>query len=155
MNITVLFGTETGNTEMLAEDLQSHLEGDHDVDISNLSDFSPADFTSERFYLVLCSTYGDGELPASAQPFADALTSESPDLSGTHFAMFGLGDSEYSETHHHGSQQLLEMLVERGAVQVGEKATHDASGADMADDLALPWADEVIVQAEAVTGASA
>lgn len=155
MNITVLFGTETGNTEMLAEDLQSHLESDHDVVVSNLSDFSPSDFSSQRFYLVLCSTYGDGELPASAQPFADALTSESPDLSGIHFAMFGLGDSEYTETHHHGSQQLLDMLVERGAVQVGEKATHDASGTDMADDLALPWADEVIGQAEALIEANA
>ncbi len=26
-------GTETGNAEMLAEDVTAHLEGDHDVDL--------------------------------------------------------------------------------------------------------------------------
>ena len=66
MNITVLYGTETGNAEMLAEDVASHLEGDHEVTCTNLSDFAPGDFDSGTFYLVICSTYGDGELPSSA-----------------------------------------------------------------------------------------
>ncbi len=31
MNIKVLCGTETGNAEMLAEDVAAHLEDDHEV----------------------------------------------------------------------------------------------------------------------------
>ena len=91
MNITVLYGTETGNAEMLAEDVAAHLEAAHEVACTNLSDFAPADFDSGQFYLVICSTYGDGELPASAKPFAEAMEAEMPDLAGVHFAIFGLG----------------------------------------------------------------
>ena len=147
MNLTVLYGTETGNAEMLAEDIAAHLEGEHDVVCTNLCDFAPDAFDPGRFYLVVCSTYGDGELPASAQPFAEALDAAAPDLSAVRFAVFGLGDSEYDETHNFGSKKLAEKLAGCGAVQVGERVTHDASGSDMADDLAMPWADAVVAMA--------
>jgi MioC protein len=143
MNVTVLYGTETGNAEMLAEDVAAHLEGDHDVTCTNLSDFAPGDFSSEHFYLVICSTYGDGELPASAKPFAEAMEAAQPDLAGIHFAIFGLGDTEYDSTHNFGSQIIADLLKSRGAAQVGERVTHDASGDHMADDLAMQWADAV------------
>jgi len=144
MNITVLYGTETGNAEMLAEDVAAHLEGAHEVACTNLSDFAPADFDPGQFYLVICSTYGDGELPASAKPFAEAMEAEMPDLAGVHFAIFGLGDTEYEDTHNFGSQIIAEMLQARGATQIGERVLHDASGGDMADDLAMDWADSVV-----------
>ena len=31
---------------------------------------------------------------------------------------------------------------------IGERVAHDASGPDMAEDLAMPWADAVVAQAE-------
>lgn len=144
MNITVLYGTETGNAEMLAEDVASHLEGDHEVTCTNLSDFAPDDFAANSFYLVICSTYGDGELPASAKPFAEAMEQAKPALGGIHFAIFGLGDTEYDETHNFGSQIIADMLAARGATQIGERVVHDASGPDMADDLAMDWADATV-----------
>ncbi len=73
MNITSLYGTETGNAEMLAEDIAGELESGHEVNVANLSDFDPAGFDQGRFYLMVCSTYGDGELLGSAQPFAKAM----------------------------------------------------------------------------------
>jgi MioC protein len=149
MNITILYGTETGNAEMLAEDVAAHLEGDHDVTCTNLCDFAPADFTPEQFYLVICSTYGDGELPSSAKPFAEAMAQARPDLSGIHFAIFGLGDTEYDATHNFGSKILAEMLAAQGAAQIGERVIHDASGPDLADDLAMPWADASVELARA------
>lgn len=155
MNITVLYGTETGNAEMLAEDVAAHLEGDHEVACTNLSDFGPADFAAEQFYLVICSTYGDGELPASAKPFAEAMATAKPDLSGIHFAIFGLGDSEYDETHNFGSRIVAEILAGQGATQVGDRVIHDASGPDMADDLAMDWADTVVELARERLGEAA
>jgi MioC protein len=146
MDITILFGTETGNTEMLAEDLQTALSADHAVSCCNLADFAPQDFTTEIFYLVLCSTYGDGELPASAQPFAAAMAAAAPGLSGVSFAIFGLGDSEY-ETFNQGSQAVETLLVAAGATRIGERVLHDASGSEMAEDLALPWARAAIAEA--------
>ena len=154
MDITILYGTETGNAEMLSEDIQSHLEGSHDVELSNLSDFDPSSFDAGRFYIVVCSTYGDGELPASAQPFAEAIEAASPDLSAIRFAVFGMGDSEYADTFNHGSKRMEELLASYGATKVGERITHDASGPDLAEDVAMDWADARIAAAEALFAGS-
>ena len=148
MNITLLYGTETGNAEMLAEDIAASLEAEHEVDCRNLSDFGAIEFDPERLYVIVCSTYGEGDLPASARPFAEALQSASPSLDGIHFAIFGLGDSEYDDTFNHGSNRLAELLSAHGAMQLGERLTHDASSGDMAEDIALPWAGEIIAMAD-------
>ncbi|MGH6763683.1 MAG: flavodoxin domain-containing protein [Phyllobacterium sp.] len=144
MNITILYGTETGNAEMLAEDIGADLENEHDVSIRNLDGFKPVEFDTDRFYLIICSTYGDGELPASAQPFAEAMAQSRPDLSAIRFSVFGLGDREYTDTFNFGSKRLSEIMLGAGARQVGERIVHDASGADMSDDIALPWARHVV-----------
>lgn len=148
MNITILYGTETGNAEMLAEDIAAELEGDHEVECSNLCDFSPDSFDTGQFYLIVCSTYGDGELPASAQPFAESMNTANVDLSGVYFSIFGLGDSEYDETFNFGSKQVGDLLTARGAVRVGDWVAHDASGADMAEDVASPWAQDVVAEGQ-------
>ena len=70
----MLYGTETGNAEMLAEDIVAELEADHAVAAVNLADFDPSEFDTGTLYLMVCSTYGDGELPASAQPFAEKMS---------------------------------------------------------------------------------
>ncbi len=155
MKIAVLYGTETGNAEMLAEDLAGELEGDHEVVCKNLSSVDPAAFDSGTFYILVSSTYGDGDLPASAQPFAKAVEVTAPDLSRIHFAIFGLGDSEYHETFNGGGEKLAALMASRGAVQVGERVTHDASGPDMAEDLAFPWARAVIAEAANLVGEDA
>lgn len=155
MNIQVLYGTETGNAEMLAEDIAAELEAEHEVTATNLSDFDPADFDRGTLYLLVCSTYGDGELPASAQPFAEKMEAEQPDLTGVHFGIFGMGDSEYEETFNGGPATLAELMIGRGATQLGERIAHDASGADMAEDLAFPWAEEIVGMASDALGQAA
>ncbi|SEO98804.1 MioC protein [Salinihabitans flavidus] len=155
MKLAILYGTETGNAEMLAEDLTAELEGANEVDCHNLADFAPADFAPDTFYLLICSTYGDGELPASAQPFAEVMEAEKPDLSAIHFAIFGMGDSEYDETFNHGPKRLAELMAAHGANQIGDRIAHDASGADMAEDLAFPWAEAVIEMAQDTVGEAA
>ena len=147
MKISILYGTETGNAEMLAEDIQSELDAKHVVECANLCDVDPADFDGSRLYLFVCSTYGDGELPSSAQPFADAMTAAQPDLSSIQFAVFGLGDSEYDETFNHGPMKLAELMTSFGAKQLGDRVAHDASGLDMVEDVALPWAVNVVTMA--------
>lgn len=147
MKIAVLYGTETGNAEMLAEDIAAHLSG-HETQVSNLSEVDPADLVPGTLYLIVCSTYGDGELPASAKPFGARMQSARPNLTGIHFAVFGMGDSEYPETFNGGGRQIEALLGAAGAAMIGERVAHDASGPDMAEDLAMPWADAVVAQAE-------
>ncbi|WP_071675574.1 flavodoxin domain-containing protein [Nioella nitratireducens] len=155
MKIAILYGTETGNAEMLAEDIMAELEGAHEVTCANLSDIAPADISDDRFYLLVCSTYGDGDLPASAQPFAESMDGSDVSLAGVHFAVFGLGDSEYDETYNNGSFRLAELMTAKGATQIGERVVHDASGSDLAEDIAFPWAEAVVAQASEHLGQAA
>lgn len=151
MKIAVLYGTETGNAEMLAEDIGAHLSG-HETRVSNLSDVDPADLAAGTLFLFVCSTYGEGELPASAKPFGARMQAGQPDLKGVLFAVFGMGDSEYPETFNFGGKAIEALMTGAGARMLGERVTHDASGSDMAEDLAMPWADAVVAQAAALLG---
>ena len=149
MQISLLFGTETGNTEMLCDDLQAELEADHDVDVANLQDVNPADLDPTRFYVFVCSTYGEGELPQSAIPFVETLESDNPDLTQIKFSMFGFGDSSYEETYNQGSNVLANSLTKAGATMLGPRGLHDASGLDDAEEIAFPWIQERITEAQA------
>lgn len=149
MKIAVLYGTETGNAEMLADDIASALEDSHDTSVANLQDIAPEALRDAALNIIVCSSYGDGELPASAVPFAERLAAEQPDLSAARFAIFGLGDAEYAATFGHGSKHLAELLIARGAQITGERLVHDASGDDLPEDIALPWAEAIVAQTEA------
>ncbi|MFC9767189.1 flavodoxin domain-containing protein [Rhodococcus jostii] len=140
----ILFGTESGNAEMVAEDLVEELDGNHDAVAIDMTDYDISEFSTEDSYIVVCSTHGDGELPSGARPFFEALESDSPDLSGVRYSVFGLGDSSY-ETYSHGSEIIDEKLRALGAERVGEYGRHDASDGSLPNDDALEWLRTVFV----------
>ncbi|WP_039801059.1 flavodoxin domain-containing protein [Nocardia araoensis] len=140
MRVVILFGTEMGTAESAADSIAEELRGTHDVSVHDMTDFDIADLDVRDFHIVVCSTYGDGELPTGAEPFADALDRDTPDLSGLRFAVFGLGDIVYGGTFNRGGEIIAEKLAARGAVQVGEHARHDASTEVRVRDMAREWA---------------
>jgi len=144
MNIQFLFGTETGTAEILCEDIEEDLGDGFDCTVTSLADFDPADMEAETFYMIVTSTYGNGDLPMAAQPFFDKLEADKPDLSKISFAIFGLGDMVFSETFAFGSKILMEKMLERGAMMVGERGIHDASSPDLPEDIAVPSAQETV-----------
>lgn len=144
MNIQFLFGTETGSAEILCEDIQADLGSGFACEITPMSQFDPAHLNAETFYMFVTSTYGNGDLPSMAQPFYDALEAQAPDLSHVRFAIFGLGDMVFSETFAQGSQRLMDKLKACGALMVGDRGIHDASTAEMPEDIAVPWAHKVL-----------
>ena len=139
MKIAIYYGTETGNAEMLAEDIATELEDAHETSVADLAETAPEALKSAELNVIVCSSYDDGDFPASAKPFVEKLNAESPDLSGVRFAIFGLGDSEYEATYGFGSMKLADLLVACGATILGERIVHDAAGDDLPEDLALPW----------------
>ncbi|NRB03437.1 MAG: flavodoxin domain-containing protein [Rhodobacteraceae bacterium] len=144
MKIALWFGTETGNAEMLCEDIEAELSGDHDVTLKDLSQASAAEMDPSVFYIFVTSTYGNGDLPTTAAPFCDALAADTPDLSGIRFAMFGLGDTVFAETFNNGSKVLAETLIKCKAQMIGERGLFDASSAELPEDVAMPWVESVI-----------
>ncbi|WP_136442553.1 flavodoxin domain-containing protein [Pacificoceanicola onchidii] len=139
MKIHFLYGTETGNSEILCDDMQDELGADVTSRISDMGTVDPADLDPEEFHIVVTSTYGNGDLPSTAVSFSDALAETKPDLSGIRFAIFGLGDMVFAETFAQGSKTLMEQLLACKAEQVGERGIFDASGADMPEDIGVPW----------------
>ncbi|RGE24340.1 flavodoxin domain-containing protein [Leucobacter sp. wl10] len=150
MKFTVLYGTESGNSELIAEDLGAKLRETHDdVEVFDLQDFDPAVLTPDRLYLVVCSTHGEGDLPNTAIPFAEAFDDALPDLTGVRYAMFGLGDTFYEETYSRGSEHIDRRFAQQGAERVGDYGRHDASSWDMGSDVALEWLPGVLEAASA------
>jgi len=149
MKLHFLHGTETGNAEMVCEDIEADLGGGYDVTISNMGDIDPGKLQADTFYFIVTSTYGNGDFPGAAVAFPDALEAGKPDLSHVRFAIFGLGDMVFAETFNHGSERLMQMMIDCGAHMVGTRALHDASGHEMPEDLALPWARDVLAQLQA------
>lgn len=143
MKLVVLFGTETGNAELVAEDIVDALGGEAEASAHDMAGFDVAGLRPGALYVIVCSTYGDGELPNSAQPFFSALRERRPNLDGVRFAVFGLGDSFYA-TYNQGSRILAEQFAKLGAQQVGEHGVHDASSGELPGDVALAWARSIV-----------
>lgn len=137
---TVLFGTESGGAELVAEELRRLFSDDADVEVRDLGETSVGDLDAERLHLLVCSTYGDGEVPTAARPFLAELGAEQPDLAGLRFAVFGMGDRSYDRTYSRGSELIAEALRACGAAQVGEYGRHDAGGPIPAAEAAREWA---------------
>ncbi|GAB99955.1 putative FMN-binding protein [Gordonia namibiensis NBRC 108229] len=147
MSVVILYGTETGTGELVADAIADALN-QHDPSIYDMSEYAVEDLDPADFLVIVCSTYGEGELPTGAEPFAEELESVNPDLSGLRFAVFGLGDSIY-DTFNRGGEIVAEMLTKRGAVQVGEHARHDNSSSIKPAKQAEEWAEGI---AELVEG---
>lgn len=63
MAVVILYGTETGNCELAADAISDVLAADHDPSIYDMSEFAVEDLDPADFLVVVCSTYGEGELP--------------------------------------------------------------------------------------------
>lgn len=146
MRVIILYGSEIGTGEAVADHLADELRA-HEVSVYDMMDFDPGDLELGDFHIVVCSTYGDGDLPTGAEPFFDQLDATRPDLTGLRFAVFGLGDSVYGDTFNRGGEIAAEKLAARGAVQVGEHARHDASTEVKAKDMAAEWATRLPIDA--------
>jgi MioC protein len=140
----IYFGTESGNSEMAADDIAAVMK-----QLGRLARVVPMEeadvdeLARQEFVVVVTSTYGDGELPETTQPFYNAMKVARPDLSGLRFAAFGLGDSTY-ETYGNGIDTVARLMVELGARQVGETGRHDAAKSEPLTNVALRWTHEVL-----------
>jgi len=94
--ISVLYGTETGNSKKVASKLASVLKNkQHKVTLKALDQYSVTNLQKESVVYIVMSTHGDGEAPAAAKKFYDYLHTKQHDLSNVKYAVLALGDSSY------------------------------------------------------------
>ena len=97
-NLTVVYGTESGNCEELADrTVKAAKKKGVKAVMKNLADLSPSDFAKFENFAVIISTWGDGEPPEAAEGFYNSFINESPDLKGTRFTVCALGDTSYDK----------------------------------------------------------
>lgn len=128
--LTVLYGTESGNTEQLADRAvkEAKKKGFKAV-MKNMSDISPADLAKTENLLVIVSTWGDGEAPETAVSFHKAFMSEDVKLDGVKFSVCGLGDTSYEKFCEIG-KQFDARLEKLGATRIAPRADCDVDYED-------------------------
>ena len=121
-DLLLIFGTETGNAEELAEDA-GHLSRNLDFTprVIDMEDISLEDISSSKRLIVICSTWGEGEQPVNAQKLYDSVKgSEDHCLEGVNFAVIALGDTAF-EFFCESGKEWDEILQKKGGSRVVER----------------------------------
>jgi sulfite reductase (NADPH) flavoprotein alpha-component len=94
--ITIVYGTETGNSKRLATDFAAKTKkSGHHAKIQGLDQYRLNDLSKEEYLLVIMSTHGDGEPPVAAQKFYEFVHQNDAKLSKLKYSVLALGDSGY------------------------------------------------------------
>lgn len=139
-NLTVLYGSQTGNGEEIASQLVSRARaGGFPVTAVSLADFKPANLKRESLVTFVISTHGEGEPPDDAELFHEFLLSKkAPELSHLQFCVLALGDSSYvnfCQTGREFDARLAQLGAERLAAMVECDLDYEADATDWVDQL--------------------
>jgi flavodoxin I len=120
--IGLFYGTQTGNTETLAQAIQAEFGGDSVVTLHDIADASPDDFADYACLIVGCPTWNIGELQSDWEGFYDEL--DEIDFSGKKVAYFGAGDQiGYADNFQDAMGILAEKISSLGGTTVGQWPT--------------------------------
>ncbi len=151
LTVDVLFGSQTGTSEFLAEDLATAARArGMAVNLRALDDITPDDLPGMGHVLVVTSTYGEGEMPDNAELFWEAFAADTaPRLEDVRFSVLALGDSGYDDFCQAG--KLIDLRFEQlGAVRMLPRTDCDVDYDEPAD----AWIEEVLAVLAAETPAA-
>ena len=143
--ITVLYGSQTGNSKSIAESLHTALElNGNQAELKNLLDYRPQQLKKEQKIIVVISTQGNGEAPDEALGFYKYITSDrAPKLENLEFAVLGLGDSSYDDYCQTGKD------VDSALENLGAKRFHYRVDVDLDfEDDVIKWKKDIISKTE-------
>jgi flavodoxin I len=98
MKILVLFGTLTGNTEIVANQIYTALKTiNTNVTLKNVIQTKAQDLEEADFIIAGASTWDDGMIQVDFGTFLEEIANEQPELKNKKIAIFALGDSGYPQ----------------------------------------------------------
>ncbi|MED3995695.1 assimilatory sulfite reductase (NADPH) flavoprotein subunit [Peribacillus frigoritolerans] len=139
--VTILYGSQTGNAQGLAENAASKLEGNgFQVTISSMSDFKVNNLKKIENLLIAVSTHGEGDPPDNTLSFHEYLHGRrAPSLEGLRYSVLALGDSSY-EFFCETGKQFDKRLEELGGTRLFPRMDCDLDY----DEPASEWLEGVI-----------
>lgn len=95
--ITILYGSETGNAQSLAEIFEERLvDMGNNVTLKSMEDIKPKDIKKVEDLFIITSTHGEGDPPDNAIELHEYLHGrKAPKLEGVRFSVLALGDQSY------------------------------------------------------------
>lgn len=141
VKLTIVYGSQTGNTETLANQLAEKAKASGiDVSLFDMADYKPRELKNASYLAVLTSTHGEGEPPDNAMDLYEFLDSrKAPGLKGLQYSVLSLGDSSY-EFFCQTGKDFDERLQKLGATALVSRVDCDVDY----DDLAEKWMQDLI-----------
>lgn len=139
--VTVLYGSQTGNCQRLAEELSETLGSQgYKVTLSSMNEFKSTQLKKLSYLFLIVSTHGEGDPPDNAISFYEYLFSRrAPKLDDLSFSVLSLGDSSY-EFFCETGKKIDQRLEELGAKRVTARVDCDLDF----DDPAAEWLGTVV-----------
>ncbi|MCC6413309.1 MAG: flavodoxin domain-containing protein, partial [Saprospiraceae bacterium] len=139
--VLILFGSHTGNSKKVATAAAKRL---HEVGlittVADMAEYAVKNLKSETILLVVVSTQGEGEPPASAEDFYQGLMGpRAPRLENLQFAVCALGDKSYVQYCQTG-KDIDNRLETLGATRFFDRMDCDAEYETEADN----WMDQMV-----------
>ena len=114
MRIKLIYGSDTGNTELVTEDLVKLLGN---VEVTTVADLTPEDWDYDNFILGIPTWY-DGELQSDWEEYFEEF--KTINFTGKKVAIFGLGDQlGYEEWFCDGIGILAKEILKNGGTVIG------------------------------------
>jgi len=134
--VTILFGSQTGNGSGLAKKLAKRLDEQHvKTEVLSMSDFKPANLKKLENLLIIVSTHGEGDPPDNALAFHEFINSKrAPKLDSLNYSVLALGDTSY-EFFCQTGKDFDSRLAELGASRLVDRADCDVDF----DETAGEW----------------
>ncbi len=94
--ITILYGTETGNSKRLATDFATKAKQNKiNAKVIGMDQYRFTDLPKEEYLLAIVSTHGEGEPPIAAKKFYDHIHQNGFKLDKLKYSVLALGDTSY------------------------------------------------------------
>mgnify|MGYP001192523274 FL=1 len=132
-NIGLFYGSDTGTTEMISEQI-INLIGKKNVTKHDIFDTKVSDFENYNCIILGLSTWYDGELQSDWDSFFEEF--QTIDFKNKKVAIFGIGDQySYADTFIDGVGIIGKVVKTNNGILIGEWSTdgyfHDSSVAEL------------------------